>query len=68
MEQHILKGAAKMPISHAETEWKKANTVMLSMRLQKTTDADILKFLDGKQKQTIIKQAIREYMDKHKDD
>lgn len=39
--------------------WDKINTVQISIKLQKTTDADILAFLDGKQKQTVIKEALR---------
>jgi len=53
----------------AQTEsyrvWAKENTVMVTMRLQKSTDADILKYLDGKQKQTVIKAALREYIKNH---
>jgi uncharacterized protein (DUF4415 family) len=53
----------------AQTEsyrvWAKENTVMITMRLQKSTDADILKYLYGKQKQTVIKAALREYIKNH---
>ena len=66
MDQHTTKGASKMAVSEAEAKWKKENTVMITMRLQKGTDADILQFLDGKQKQTVIKAALREYMENHK--
>lgn len=45
--------------------WQKENTVMMSIRLQKSTDSDILAFLNGKAKQTIIKDALREYMANH---
>ena len=55
-----------MGATPAQTAWRKENTVMVSIRLQKSTDADILQFLDGKQKQTIIKAALREYMENHK--
>ena len=48
--------------------WQKENTVMVAMRLQKSTDADILQFLEGKQKQTVIKLALREYMNNHKEE
>lgn len=55
----------------AETEaykrWAKEKTVIISMRLQKSTDADILAFLEGKQKQTVIKEALREYIANHKE-
>ena len=58
-----VKGERKMAVSQAQTEWQKKNTVMVSVRLQKGTDADILKFLEGKQKQTVIKQALRLLME-----
>lgn len=63
MDHHTPKGAQTVPISSAEAAWKKENTVMISIRLQKGTDADILKFLEGKQKQTVIKQALRLMME-----
>jgi len=46
-------------------EWDKKNAIMTSVKLLRSTDADILQFLDGKQKQTIIKKALREYMKNH---
>lgn len=54
-------------LSDNETQraWQKENTVVITMRLQKKTDADILSYLEGKAKQTIIKDAIREYMQNH---
>lgn len=56
----------------AETEaykkWSREKTVMITMRLQKSTDADILQFLEDKPKQTIIKAALREYMNNHKEE
>lgn len=48
--------------------WQKENTVMVAMRLQKSTDADILQFLEGKQKQTVIKLALREYIENYKEE
>lgn len=50
-----------------QREWQRENTVMMSIRLQKSTDADILNYLSGKQRQTIIKAALREYMVNHPD-
>lgn len=56
----------------ADTEkqraWQKENTVVITMRLQKSTDKDILDFLEGKQNQTTIKLALREYMKNHKEE
>ena len=61
-----------MPVSDAQKratkKWQKENTVMIAMRLQKTTDADILQYFEGKQKQTVIKAALREYMENHKEE
>ena len=51
--------------SEAYKRWAKEKTVMITMRLQRSTDADILEFLDGKAKQTVIKAALREYMGNH---
>jgi len=42
--------------------WDKENTVQISIKLQKTTDADIIEFLDGKSRQTVIKEALRRMM------
>ena len=40
-------------------DWMKDNSVMINARLLKSTDADILKYLEGKQKQTEIKKGLR---------
>lgn len=56
-----------MPTRPSETAWKKANTVTFSLRLQKGTDADLLELLSKGPKQTIIKAALREYIENHKD-
>lgn len=42
--------------------WDKENTVQISIKLQKTTDADIIEFLGGKSRQTVIKEALRRMM------
>lgn len=57
-----------MADNEKQREWQKTNTVMLSARLQKTTDRDILEYLEDKPKQTIIKAALREYIQNHKND
>lgn len=56
-----------MPLSEKKKQWEKENTVFIGMKLQKRTDADILEFLEGKPRQTIIKAALREYMENHKE-
>lgn len=45
--------------SEARKKWLQENTVFIGMRLQKSTDADILQYLEGKQNQTEIKKALR---------
>jgi hypothetical protein len=48
-------------MSKAESEkaWKKANTVMINARLQRSTDADILQYLSGKSISAEIKRGLR---------
>ena len=58
----------KKKLYKTKAEWDKKNTVMTSVKLQYTTDADILQFLEGKQKQTVIKLALREYIANHKEE
>ena len=48
-----------MAHSEAHKAWMKENTVVISIRLQKNSDAELLAYLDGKQKQTEIKRALR---------
>ena len=48
--------------------WQKENTVVITMRLQKSTDEDLLSYLEGKSKQTVIKAALREYIENHKEE
>ena len=48
-----------MPESDARKEWTKKNTVHLGIKLQRSTDADILSYLEGKSTQAEIKKALR---------
>ena len=59
-----------MPTRNSETEWKKLHTVIIRMRLQKSTDKDILSFLEARKAEGlsvagVIKAALREYMKTH---
>ena len=54
--------------SEAKRKWQKENTVFIGVKLQKSTDADILEFLQDKPNQTTIKLALREYMENHKEE
>lgn len=48
-----------MPDSEAKKAWIKANTTVLTLKLNHNTDADLLEALQGKQKQTEIKKLMR---------
>ena len=54
-----------MPDSEAKKRWIKENTVYATVKLNKNTDADILAYLEGKQRQTVTKAALREYIANH---
>lgn len=48
------------PQSEAKTRWDRENTVVVTMKLNKNTDADILEKLDSVEyKQKYIKELIR---------
>jgi hypothetical protein len=51
--------AGPMTDRDAHREWMKQNTVMINARLQKSTDADILQFLQGKSIAAEIKKGLR---------
>lgn len=55
----IVKEAARMGETETRKAWLKENTVRFSMKLQKSTDADILQFLEGKNVQGEIKRGLR---------
>ena len=68
-----MKGKKRMPDSEAKRRWDAENTEKITIKFQKKTDTDILDFLresvDGTDisKQTVIKAALREYMERHKE-
>ena len=59
--------------SEAKRKWQKENTVFIGVKLQKSTDKDIIEYID-KQKEAdkafsvagMFKLALREYMENHK--
>lgn len=57
-----------MPDSEAKKRWMRENTVVITVKCMHKSDADILEFLDGKSKATVIKAALREYMENHKEE
>ena len=54
-----------MPETEAKKKWQKENTEFIGVKLQKSTDADIIEFLQGKVKNAVIKAALREYIAVH---
>ena len=42
-----------------QTAWNRENTVFIGIRLQKSTDHDIIEYMEDKPKQTTIKKALR---------
>ena len=59
-------------MAYDDQAWKAEKTVVFSMRLQKSTDADILEYLAahedkaaGISRQGLFKKALREYMANH---
>ncbi len=59
---------SELSVSEREYKWDRENTTMVTLKFTNTTDADITAFLDGKSKQTIIKKALRYYMETHPDE
>lgn len=55
-----------MPDSESKRKWDKANVIIVSTKLFRSTDADIISYLNGKPRSTIFKIALREYMENHK--
>jgi len=45
-----------------QEKYDKANCIRLSVKLNKNTDKDIIEFLNGKNKNGIIKEGIRKIM------
>ena len=51
-----------MSDSEKRKAWTKANTYQFGVKLQNSTDADIIAFFDGKTRQQVLKTAIRYYI------
>lgn len=56
--------------SEAKREWIRKNTRNIVVKLNNNTDADILRFLDTLTVSyaSVVKQALREYMERHKEE
>lgn len=59
--------------SEAKKKWDKDNMVFVGFKLfrevkGKRNDQDIIEFLEGKVRGEVIKAALREYMENHKEE
>ena len=62
-----------MADSESKKKWDKDNVLFVTTKLFKEykgdrNDQDIIDFLDGKQRSTVIKLALREYIANHPND
>ncbi len=51
-----------------QAAWNKENTVFIGIRLQKSTDSDIIEYLEDKPKQTTIKKALKQLIKEETED
>lgn len=49
----------------SQKRWMKENSKMVTVKLMNKGDADLITFLDGKAKATVIKAALWEYIQNH---
>lgn len=55
--------------STAKQNWMKENSKMFAIRVMKNTEKDLWDFLtNAKEPSKIIKTAVREYMERHKEE
>lgn len=55
----------------AKIDWDKENAQFITLKLMKRTEGDIIEFLSSIEKgkkNTIIKQALRDYMERHREE
>lgn len=56
-----------MPESEAKKKWMKENTTVITVKFTHSTEQELLDFLRSGKPATILKAALREYMENHKD-
>ena len=57
-----------MPESEAKKNWMRENTKVISIKMMNKSDHDLLEYLSDKPMATVIKAALREYIENHKED
>ena len=58
----------KMPDSNAKKKWDAINARIFSVKLFRKTDNDVIEYLECHNRRDTICAAIREYIEKHKED
>ncbi len=54
--------------SKAKQDWMKENSKDYGVRVMKNTEKDLWDYLQGKEAAKIFKAALREYIEKHKEE
>jgi hypothetical protein len=54
--------------SEKKKAWMAANTVQATAKLNRNTDADIIEYFGDKIPAAVIKAALREYIENHKEE
>ena len=54
--------------SEAHKRWMRENSKIYGIRIMKNSEPDLWEFLQGKESSAIIKLALREYINNHKEE
>ena len=54
--------------SEAHKRWMRENSKIYGVRIMKNSEPDLWEFLQGKESSAIIKLALREYIENHKEE
>ena len=57
-----------MPDAPSKRRWDAENVRVITFKLFRKNDEDIIEFLEGKARGEVIKAALREYMANHKEE
>lgn len=54
--------------TEAHKRWMRENSKIYGVRIMKNSEPDLWEFLQGKESSAIIKLALREYIENHKEE
>lgn len=57
-----------MPDSEAKKRWAAQNAYIMTVKLMRKTDSDVIEFLDGKNKRDTILEVVRFYLANHREE